>query len=68
MKRSGKTDRAEPSDMSWVQSFLDYARLFLEARWLSFYEKIDGYHIEVSYKFAHELDKDIVTFDTLQKE
>ena len=68
MKRSGKTNRAEPSDMSWVQAFPDCARLFLEARWLIFFEKIDGYHTEVSYKFAQGLDKDIVTFDTLKIE
>ena len=54
--------------MSWVQAFPDYARLFLEAGWLSYFEKIDGYHTEVSYKFAHGLDKDIVTFDTLKIE
>ena len=68
MKRSGKTNRDEPSYMSWVQTFPDYGRLFLEARWLSFFERIDGYHIEVSYKFAQCLDKDIVTFDALKFE
>ena len=66
MKRSGKKNRAEPSDMSWVHTFLYYARLFLEAGWSSFFEKIDGYHIEVSYNFAQCLDKDILTFDTLK--
>ena len=66
MQRSGKTNRAKPSDMSWVQAFPDCARLFLEVGWLSIFEKIDGYHIEVSYKFAQCLDKDIVTFDTLK--
>ena len=54
--------------MSRVQAFLDYARLFLEAGWLSFLEKIDGYHTEVSYKFVQCLDKDIVSFDTLKIE
>ena len=44
MKRSGKTNRAEPSDMAWVQNFPDCARLFLEAGWLSFFEIIEGYH------------------------
>ena len=66
MKRSGKNNRAEPSDISQVQTFLDCARLFLEVGWLSFFERIDGYHTEVSYKFAQCLDKDIVTFDTLK--
>ena len=68
MKRSGKTNRAEPLDMSWVQAFPDCARLFLEAWWLSFFEKIDGYQTQVSYKFAQCLDKHIVTFDTLKIE
>ena len=52
MKRSGKTNRAKPSDMCWVQTFPDYARLFLEAGWLIFFDRIDGFHTEVSYKFA----------------
>ena len=68
MKRSGKTNRAEPSNMSWVQTFPDYASLFLEVGWLSFFEKIDGYHTEVSYKFAQCLDTYIITFDTLKFE
>ena len=68
MKRSGKTNRDEPSDMSWVQDFPNCARLFLEVGWLSFFEKIDGYQTEVSYKFVECVDKDIVTFDTLKIE
>ena len=68
MKRSGKKNRAEPSDMSWVQAFLDCARLFSEAGWLNYFEKIDGHHIEVSYKFSQGLDNDIVTFHTLKIE
>ena len=52
--------------MSWVQTFPDCAKLFLEAGWLSFFERIEGYHSEVSYKFAQCLDKDMVTFDTLK--
>ena len=31
-----------------------------------FFEKIEGYDSEVSYKFAQCLDKDIVSFDTLK--
>ena len=68
MKRSGKTNRAKPSDMSWVQAFPDYARLFLEAGWLNYFEKIDGHHTKDSYQFTQGLDKDIVTFDTLNIE
>ena len=56
MKRSGKTNRVEPSDMSWVQAFHNCARLFSEAGWLKSFEKIDGHHTEVSYNFAQGLD------------
>ena len=63
--KSGKTNRVEPSDMTWVQTFPVCAKLFLEVGWLSFFERIKEYHTEVSYKFAQCLNNDIVTFDTL---
>ena len=66
MKRSGKTNREEPSDMSWVQTFPYCPKLFSEAGWLVFFERIEGYHSEVSYKFTQCLDKDMVSFDTLK--
>ena len=31
-----------------------------------FFERIEGHHSEVSYKFSQCLDKDIVPFDTLK--
>ena len=31
-----------------------------------FFKKIEGYHVEVSYKFSQCLDKDIVSFDNLK--
>ena len=65
MKKSGKTNRAEPSDLSWVNNFPNCAQLFADAGWIMFFEKIEGYHSEVTYKFAQYLDKDIVSFDTL---
>ena len=66
MKKSGKTNRAEPSDMSWVQTFPDCAKLFAEVGWLVFFERIQGYHSEGSCKLAQCLDKDIVSFNTLK--
>ena len=53
-------NRAEPSDMSWDKNFPDCARLFSKAGWLQDFEKIDGHHTEVSYKFAQGLEKDTV--------
>ena len=67
MKKSGKTNRDEPSDMSWSQNFPNRERLFLVG-WLNYFEKIVDLHTEVSYKFAQGLEKDIVTFDTLKIE
>ena len=54
--------------MSWAQTFHDCVKLFSEACWLNYFEKIDGHHTEVSYKFAQGLEKHIVTFDTLKIE
>ena len=68
MKRSGKTNRDEPSDMSWDKNFPECARLFLEVGWLQYLEKIDGHHTEVSYEFAQSLEKDMVSFNTLKFE
>ena len=48
MKKSGKTNREEPSDLSWVKNFPDCTQLFAEVGWLVFFEKIEGYHSEVS--------------------
>ena len=66
MKKSGKTNKAEPTDLSWIDNFPEFAELFSKAGWLTFFKKIDGYHAEVSYKFSQCYDKDIVSFDTLQ--
>ena len=66
MKRSGKTNRVEPTDLSWIDKFLGCAELFENAGWLIFFKKIDGYNAEVSHKFAQCYDKDTVPFDTLK--
>ena len=66
MKKSGKTNRAEPTNLSWIDKFPECAELFENAGWLTFFKKIDGYHAEVSHKFGQCYDKDTVSFDTLQ--
>ena len=52
MKRSGKANRAEPSDMTWAKTFIYCAKLFQEAGWFQYFEKNDGYHSDVSYEFG----------------
>ena len=65
MKRSGNTNRAEPTELSWIDKFPRCAELFENARWLKFFKKIDGYNAEVSHMFAQCYNQDIVSFDTL---
>ena len=40
MKKSGKTNRFKPMDMSWENEFPDYATLFKRAGWFTFFEII----------------------------
>ena len=68
MKGSGKTNRAEPTNMGWANSFPESAKLFHIASWFKYFENIDGIHFEVSYGFAQGLDKDMVSFNTLKVE
>ena len=68
MKRSGKTNRVEPSDMGWDKIFPKCAKLFQKAGRFKYFEKIDGYHSEVSYGFSQGLEKDMILFNTLKIE
>ena len=68
MKRSGKTNRYEPTDTSWENDFLECAALFKRARWFNFFENIIGFNPEVSYHFAQNFIKDTVTFYTYKFE
>ena len=44
MKKSGKTNRTEPTNLSWIDKFPGCAELFENAGWLIFFKKIDGYN------------------------
>ena len=46
MKRSGKTNRANPTKLNWIDKFPGCAELFKNAGWLDFFKKIDRYNIE----------------------
>ena len=61
-------NRVEPLDMSWAKTFPDCAKLFSEASWLQYFEKIYGHHTEVSYEFSYSLEKETVSFNTLKFE
>ena len=52
MGKSGKTNRAEPIELGWIDQFHGCAELFQNAGWLDFFKKIDSYNTEVSYKFS----------------
>ena len=67
MGKSGKINRAEPTDVSWIEKFPGCVELFQQAGWLVFFfKRIDGYNTEVSYKFAQCYNQDMVVFDTLK--
>ena len=66
MGKSGKINRAEPTDVSWIEKFLGCVELFQNAGWLDFFKKIDGYNTEVSYQFAKSYNQDMIVFDTLR--
>ena len=66
MGKSGKINRAEPSDLTWVQKLPDCAEIFQQAGWLSFFKKIDGFNSQVSCKFAKGLKEDMIMMDALK--
>ena len=66
MGKSGKINRAEPTDVSWIEKFPGCVELFQNAGWLDFFKKIDGYNTEVSYQFAKSYNQDMIVFDTLR--
>ena len=68
MKKSGKTNRVEPMDTSWAESFSDCASIFQRAGLFGFLERINGFNLELSYRFAQGFDKNTVSFDTLKFE
>ena len=68
MKKSGKTNRFEPTDTSWENEFPDCVALFKREGWLNFFERITGFNPEASYRFAQGFNNDTVTIDTLKFE
>ena len=46
MKKSGKTNRFEPTVTSWANDFLECVALFKRVGWFSFFEKITGFNPE----------------------
>ena len=66
MGKSGKINRAEPSDLTWVKKLPDCADMFEQAGWLSFFKKIDGFNSKVSCRFAKALKEDMIIMDALR--
>ena len=68
MKKSGKTNRVDPMDTSWAEEFPECAAIFQRVGWFDFFKRINGFNLELSYKFAQGFDKNTVSFDTLKFE
>ena len=48
MKKRGKTNKVEPTNTSWENSFPVCAALFQRVGWFNYFEKIDGFNPKVS--------------------
>ena len=66
MGKSGKANRAEPTDISWIEKLRGCVELFQQAGWLNFFKRIDGYNSEVSHQFAKSYKQDMIVFYTLK--
>ena len=66
MGKSGKINKAEPTDVGWIEKLPGCVELFQQAGWMDFFMKIDGYNAEVSCRFAQCYKNDMETFDTLK--
>ena len=44
MKKSNKTNRVEPTNTSWEESFRDCAAMFQRAGWFDLFHKINGFN------------------------
>ena len=40
MKKSGKTNRAEPTELNWIDRFPGCAEIFENAGWLDFFRRL----------------------------
>ena len=54
--------------MGCSKSFPKCVKLFQRAGWFNYFEKIDGYHFEVSHGFSQGLEKDAIMLNTLKIE
>ena len=61
MKKSGKTNRVEHMDTSWEKEFFECAMAFQRDGWFDFFKKINGFSLELSYKFVQGLEKNTVS-------
>ena len=66
MKKSGKTIRVETMDTSWAKEFHECVAIFEGVGWFEFFQKIDGFNLELSYIFALGLDKNTVAIESLK--
>ena len=55
-------------DTNWAEEFPECATIFQRAGWFDFFQRINGFNLELSYRFAQGFDKNTVSFDTLKFE
>ena len=53
-------------DTNWAEEFPECATIFQRAGWFYFFQRINGFNLELSYRFAQGFDKNTVSYDTLK--
>ena len=52
--------RLEPSNIEWIKQFPRSARLIQRSGWFSFYDKLQGYHSQLTMDFIENYNDDRV--------
>ena len=55
-------------DTSWAEEFPECVAIFEGVGWFEFFQKIDGFNLELSYRFDQCLNKNTVAIETLKFE
>ena len=67
-KRSGKICRFELVNLKWAEEFPQCAKTLRDMAWLSFFERVSGYNVEVTKYFSKNYSNSSMNFQTLNFE
>ena len=64
-KPGGFICRLEPNNTDWIMKFPRSAKLMKRARWFNFFEKLQGYHSQVTMLFIKNYRDEKVQLESL---